>query len=130
MIEDVYENEQKKENLYRSKIHEHVREVSWNFIQLAKDNGLSFGRLSQRLEEVRDSLPLAAMCIDIYGVYQRALEYRGAVDFSDLIRMADQALSLDESYLAYYRDLWPYIWKMRRRTAASCRNAYWRSLQG
>ena len=109
LIEDVYENEQKKQNLYRSKIHDHVREVSWNFIKLAKDNGLSFSRLNHKLEETRHALPLAAMCIDIYGVYQRALEYRGAVDFSDLIRLADEALTLDDSYLAYYRDLWPYI---------------------
>jgi DNA helicase-2/ATP-dependent DNA helicase PcrA len=37
------------------------------------------------------------------------LIYRGALDFDDLIRLALQALTLDESYLERLRHRWPYI---------------------
>ena len=45
----------------------------------------------------------------IYQDYERALAYRGAVDFDDLIRLALRALELDSDYLARLRHRWPYI---------------------
>ena len=45
----------------------------------------------------------------IYADYQRALAYRGAVDFDDLIRLALQTLRLDPAFLARLRERWPYI---------------------
>ncbi|MCZ7553423.1 MAG: UvrD-helicase domain-containing protein [Anaerolineales bacterium] len=38
-----------------------------------------------------------------------ALDYRGAVDFDDLIRLALTALERDEDYLERLRRRWPYI---------------------
>jgi DNA helicase-2/ATP-dependent DNA helicase PcrA len=45
----------------------------------------------------------------IYADYQRALTYRGAVDFDDLIRLALLALQLDAKYLERLRHRWPFI---------------------
>jgi DNA helicase-2/ATP-dependent DNA helicase PcrA len=49
------------------------------------------------------------MGVEIYAVYQRALAYRGAVDFDDLIRLAVEALELDPMLLERLRQRWPYI---------------------
>jgi DNA helicase-2/ATP-dependent DNA helicase PcrA len=53
--------------------------------------------------------PLLSLGYDIYTDYQRALNYRSAVDFDDLIRLALQALQLDPDFLARLRFRWPYI---------------------
>ena len=46
---------------------------------------------------------------EIYAGYQRALAYRGAVDFDDLIRLALLALESDSRLLERLRYRWPYI---------------------
>jgi DNA helicase-2/ATP-dependent DNA helicase PcrA len=45
----------------------------------------------------------------IYADYQRALAYRGAVDFDDLIRLALEALQLDDELLKRLQHKWPYV---------------------
>ena len=54
-------------------------------------------------------LPLAEMGLAIYSDYQRALTYRGAVDFDDLIRLAIDLLENDPEFLERLRYRWPYI---------------------
>ena len=45
----------------------------------------------------------------IYADYERALNYRSALDYDDLIRLALRALELDGDYLKRLRYRWPYI---------------------
>ena len=52
---------------------------------------------------------LLAMGLAIYADYQRALSYRGAVDYDDLIRLALEALQLDGEYLKRLQARWPFI---------------------
>ncbi|MBU1659959.1 MAG: ATP-dependent helicase, partial [Chloroflexi bacterium] len=47
--------------------------------------------------------------LTIYADYQRALTYRGAVDFDDLIRLALDLLEADEEFLERLRYRFPYI---------------------
>ena len=54
-------------------------------------------------------LPLAQMGAAIYADYERALLYRGAVDFDDLIRLALQALQQDQKFVERLRRQWPFI---------------------
>ncbi len=54
-------------------------------------------------------MPLAQLGCDIYTDYQRALAYRGAVDFDDLIRLALTLLQNDEEYLERLRFRYPFI---------------------
>ncbi|MCZ7543435.1 MAG: ATP-dependent helicase [Anaerolineae bacterium] len=86
-----------------------VSEVALAFIRMAKDLGLTPDDIRARLDELQMPLFLAEMGCDIYADYQRALAYRGAVDFDDLIRLALQALRLDADYLERLRYHWPYI---------------------
>ena len=87
-----------------------VSVIANNFIQYAKDNRLDPDkRLLERIEQIPDALPLARMGFEIYQAYQKALIYRGALDFTDLIRFALQALETDADYLARLQYRWPYI---------------------
>ncbi|HNQ93587.1 MAG TPA: ATP-dependent helicase, partial [Anaerolineales bacterium] len=52
---------------------------------------------------------LAELGYSIYADYQRALAYRGAVDFDDLIRLALTLLENDEEYLVRLQYRYPYI---------------------
>ena len=49
------------------------------------------------------------MGLAIYTDYQRALAYRGAVDFDDLIRLAIDLLENDPEFLERLRYRWPFI---------------------
>ncbi len=86
-----------------------VRDTASAFIKRAKDWELTPEQVAAQLEEAPAPLPLAEMGADIYHDYQRALAYRGAVDFDDLIRLAAQALDTDPALLARLQELWPYV---------------------
>ncbi|MGD8397444.1 MAG: ATP-dependent helicase [Anaerolineae bacterium] len=89
-----------------------VRDVAAAFIKRAKDLRLDPGQVLALLDVAERegmSLDLARVGADIYADYQRSLAYRGVVDFDDLIRLALEALSRDEEYLARLRRRWPYI---------------------
>jgi DNA helicase-2/ATP-dependent DNA helicase PcrA len=93
----------------REQLPDLVSDIALSFIRTAKDKQLTPERLRARLDELPLPLPLAEMGCDIYADYQRALAYRGAVDFDDLIRLALDALHLDEKLLERLRHTWPYI---------------------
>jgi len=93
----------------REHIPNKISEVALAFIRYAKDRQLTPQKIAASLENLPLPLHLAQMCAEIYQSYQQALIYRGALDFDDLIRLALQALTLDESYLERLRHRWPYI---------------------
>ncbi len=80
-----------------------------SFIRLAKDLQASPELLRSRLEPLKTDYPLLEMGIDIYSSYQRALNYRSALDFDDLISFALQGLQTDPEYLTRLRRRWPFI---------------------
>ena len=86
-----------------------VNDIAYSFIKQAKDYQLTPVELRDYLDGHPQTLPLAEIGWAIYADYQRALAYRGAVDFDDLIRLALEALQLDEELLARLRHRWPYI---------------------
>jgi DNA helicase II / ATP-dependent DNA helicase PcrA len=86
-----------------------VKTVAQAFIKTAKDMQASPAVVRRRLEEAHAPLPLVEMGLEIYSDYQRALSYRGAVDFDDLIRLGLETLKQDDDYLARLRKRWPYI---------------------
>jgi DNA helicase-2/ATP-dependent DNA helicase PcrA len=110
---DGYLSEELDDNnisrVYRESLPDLVKSIGTSFIRSAKDKRLTPERLGERLAQLPVSLPLAHMGWEIYADYQRALAYRGAVDFDDLIRLALDALSLDEKLLERLRRRWPYI---------------------
>ena len=86
-----------------------VRDIGLSFIRYAKDRRETPDHLSNILDSLPTPLPLAMMGRDIYAGYQRALAYRGAVDFDDLIRLSLITLESDAHLLERLRSRWPYI---------------------
>ncbi len=86
-----------------------VSDLALSFIRTAKDFETTPDEVRTFLDSHTQPLPLMEMGWAIYADYQRALAYRGAVDFDDLIRLALQALELDTEYLQRLHHRWPYI---------------------
>jgi DNA helicase-2/ATP-dependent DNA helicase PcrA len=102
-------DERKRDWVLRGQWPNLVNSVALNFIRQAKDMQLAPSHIRDLLDQMIYPLPLAEMGLAIYADYQRALSYRGAVDFDDLVRLALWALQLDPEYLARLRQRWPYI---------------------
>ena len=86
-----------------------VVSMAKSFIRMAKDLQVIPDDLRTRLQVLNSYYPLLEMGIDIYADYQRALNYRSALDFDDLIGYALLALKTDPEYLARLQRRWPYI---------------------
>ena len=86
-----------------------VAAIAGNFIKQAKDLQQDPEQIRRNLDRFGQPLDLAEMCLEIYINYQRGLNYRGAVDFQDLIRLALRVLEQDDLYLQRLQHRWPYI---------------------
>jgi DNA helicase II / ATP-dependent DNA helicase PcrA len=100
---------QKRDWVRREQLPDMVDQLALAFIRSSKDRLLTPENLRARLDESPVSLPLAELGCSIYADYQRALAYRGAVDFDDLIRLALTLLETDEEFLERLRFRYPYI---------------------
>jgi DNA helicase II / ATP-dependent DNA helicase PcrA len=107
-----------------------VKSVAQAFIKTAKDFQASPAVVRRRLEGAHAPLPLVEMGLEIYSDYQRALSYRGAVDFDDLIRLALETLKQDEDYQARLRHRWPYILEDEAQDSNSLQQEILRRLAG
>jgi DNA helicase II / ATP-dependent DNA helicase PcrA len=106
---DLEGNENKLDWVRRDHLPNMISGIALNFIRYSKDMELTPVQLRSRLDQVPLPLPLAEMALEIYSGYQRALAYRGAVDFNDLLRLGLHAIRLDPQYLERLRYRWPYI---------------------
>ncbi len=86
-----------------------IETLASSFIRSAKDRRLTPDKLRLALDRQPAPLSLAHMGLDIYSDYQRALAYRGAVDFDDLIQLAYEMLDTSDELLERLRYRWPYI---------------------
>jgi DNA helicase II / ATP-dependent DNA helicase PcrA len=102
-------DDSKRDWVRRDKLPELVASIALAFIRSAKDNRQTPESLRTRLNSSPIRLPLAEMGWDIYTNYQRALTYRGAVDFDDLIRLALDVLEISPELLDRLRNRFPYI---------------------
>ena len=101
--------EGKKDWVRREQLPEMAASLALAFIRSAKDMRLTPEKLRLQLERVPLPLPLAEMGLAIYTDYQRALAYRAAVDFDDLIRLALDLLEMDPEYLHRLRYRFPFV---------------------
>jgi DNA helicase-2/ATP-dependent DNA helicase PcrA len=86
-----------------------VKDIAVAFIRTAKDRLVTPETLEEHFRTSPGSLPLLEMGLALFRDYQRALMYRGGVDFDDLIRLALQALRSDKTLLQRLRNRWPVI---------------------
>jgi DNA helicase-2/ATP-dependent DNA helicase PcrA len=111
-LDDLLDSDMEESKLdwvHRKQLPELVTDISLAFIRSAKDNRLTPEKLRSLLDSAPAPLPLAEMGLAIYSDYQRALAYRGAVDFDDLIRLAIDLLENDADFLERLHYRWPFI---------------------
>ena len=99
----------KRDWIRRQQLPNLVDSLALAFIRSSKDRLLTPDSLRAKLDASFSPLPLAELGWSIYADYQRALAYRGAVDFDDLIRLALTLLQNDEEYLERLRFRYPFI---------------------
>ncbi len=99
----------KRDWVKRDQLPELLDSLALAFIRSAKDRLLTPEDLRAKLDASPAPLPLAELGWCIYADYQRALAYRGAVDFDDLIRLALTLLESDKEYLERLRYRYPFI---------------------
>ena len=102
-------NSNKKDSLYQNQIPTLLDQTALQFIRSAKNLQLTPLDLDKYLESHQGIFPLVEMGLEIYRVYQRNLEYRGAVDFDDLISHSYKILIQDNSLLSRLQERWPYV---------------------
>ena len=102
-------DESKRDWVRRQQLPDMMESLALAFIRSAKDRRLTPDRIRTLLDQSPSPLPLAEMGLAIYSDYQRALAYRGAVDFDDLIRLALDLLENDEEFLERLRHRYPFI---------------------
>jgi DNA helicase-2/ATP-dependent DNA helicase PcrA len=102
-------DDNKRDWVRRGQLPDMLDTLALAFIRSSKDRRLTPDALRLLLSRQPAPLPLAEMGLTIYSDYQRALTYRGAVDFDDLIRLALDLLEADEEFLERLRYRFPYI---------------------
>ena len=102
-------NDKKKDDLFQKQIPALINQLALQFIKSAKNYRLSPSQIRDELVNESAKNPLVDIGLEIYEVYQRNLEFSGAVDFDDLINKAYQVLLLDETLLSRLQRKWPYI---------------------
>ena len=107
-----------------------LTETARSFIKQAKDDLLTPLELSRLLDAYPGELLLAEICAEIYSDYDRALAYRGAVDFQDLIRLALKVLRDERDYLASLRRKWVFILEDEAQDSSRLQEEILRALAG
>ena len=102
-------DQSKRDWVQRQQLPDLLDSLALAFIRSSKDRLLTPESLRLKLDASPAPLPLAELGWSIYADYQRALAYRGAVDFDDLIRLALTLLESDEEYLERLRYRYPFI---------------------
>lgn len=107
-----------------------VNSLARSFIRQAKDLQLLPADLQHLMEDIGQPHPLLQLGAEIYSDYQRSLNYRSAVDFSDLIRLALQALQADPEYQRRLHYRWPYVLEDEAQDSSSLQEQILRTLVG
>jgi len=102
-------DESRRDWVRRQQLPDMISSLALAFIRSSKDRRLTPEKLRLLLDRQPAPLPLAELGLEIYSDYQRALAYRAAVDFDDLIRLALDILESDEEYLERLRFRFPFI---------------------
>jgi len=123
-------DEYKRKNLRNKPLPELINSMALSFIRSAKDLRLMPADLQMELDKQPAPLPLAQMGCEIYAHYQRALTYRGAVDFDDLIRLALNLLEMDTEFLERLRYRWPVILEDESQDSSQLQEQILRTLTG
>lgn len=129
-VEEYLSPEHQSKDKSRWQWREKATDIALEAIQKAKDFRWRPGELHDALATSTQSLLLAEMCVNVYESYQRALQYRGGVDFQDLIRLAVDVLEASPDYLATLQWRWPYILEDEAQDSSKLQEEILRKLAG
>ncbi len=101
-------SDKKQISIIKKELPDLVEKLATNWIKTVKDKQISLHELETWLPDA-DVNPLMYICLNIYRGYQAALNYRGAIDFDDLIRYAYECLQRDPDLVRQLQHRWPYI---------------------
>lgn len=107
-----------------------VEGIAREVIRMGKDNRWDPAEMQEKLDAALVDLPLAQLGIRLFADYQRALSYRGAVDFDDLVRLAMQALQTDDAFLKRLQSQWPFVLEDEAQDSSQLQNEMLRLLSG
>jgi len=120
----------KREWVRRERWPDLVKRVAKNFIKRAKDLCLTPEDVAAHLGASAAELPLVMLGYAVYDDYRRALAYRGALDFDDLIRLAHKALMGDPDFLERLQQRWPFVLEDEAQDSSQLQEAILRLLAG
>ena len=120
----------KRDWVRRQQLPKTLEGLALAFIRSAKDRRILPDQLRAQLANQPAPLPLAEMGLAVYNDYQRALAYRGAVDFDDLIRLALDLLERNPDFLERLRHRWPYILEDEAQDSSQTQEKILRLLSG
>lgn len=124
------DNDPFRDTKTREKWKELAINLTTSFIRLCKDYQTTPEELREKLGSLHSIPPFLQMGTDVYDDYQRALRFRGALDFDDLIRLALDALQADANYLQRLRYRWPYILEDEAQDSSRLQELILRTLVG
>ena len=107
-----------------------VVDLAGSMIRKAKDLQITPVDLQKKVEAAGVTDALLTMGSEVYNDYQRALNYRSALDFDDLIRLALQAINTDPDYLARLHYRWPFILEDEAQDSSRLQEEILRKLSG
>lgn len=108
LVSDSYRSRNNDGKIEKELLKE-LERIASVYIKTAKDHLLSVEELQTNINQTKSPTSLLLICQDIFRSYQAALNYRGAVDFDDLIRLAWLSLNNDNDLLKSLQYRWPYI---------------------
>jgi DNA helicase-2/ATP-dependent DNA helicase PcrA len=118
------------DQVYRDQWPTLVVDLAGSIIRKAKDFQVTPADLRKKLDDAGVATSLLNMGIEVFTDYQRALNYRSALDFDDLIRLALQAINTDPDYLARLHYRWPYILEDEAQDSSRLQEEILRKLTG
>jgi DNA helicase-2/ATP-dependent DNA helicase PcrA len=123
-------DENRRDWVRRQQLPDMLDSLCLAFIRSAKDRLLTPERLRRHLDAASAPLPLAEMGWAVFADYQRALAYRGAVDFDDLIRLSYELLNNDDEFLERLRYRYPFILEDEAQDSSELQERILRLLSG
>lgn len=120
----------RNDHWFREKWLEMISSTASNVIRFVKDLEITPVQMLELIQKFDLDDPLVILMHEIFSDYQRALNFRSAVDFDDLIRLALKAIKLDPDYLARLQHRWPYILEDEAQDSSRLQEIILRTLAG
>ena len=123
-------SEKKLDEIRKNDFPDLLKTISVAYIATAKDLRFTASELHDKLASASNPSPLLQMAQALFENYQAALNYRGAVDFNDLIRLAWVCLNSDATLVDKLHHRWPYILEDEAQDSSRLQEEILRKLTG